>query len=227
MQTFLNLLQEHGGIGVQDAVPAGMAPIDAVHAGAVPAGPIPAIAVAAAPDAVPAGRARGRARGRGQARGRGRGRAQGEDEQGLTMQLQMQTQKLMKVAKLTNQILMLKPIRRIGGPEVAASTWPFASSAGPASQIKQNKAYNKSGRGRTVDHLFPDGNGEQAKARGKGAWKQRTNAAIVRAGFSDENAGCRQIAQEVDGASHTNAGASRYAATMGRWQASRSSRSGG
>lgn len=35
------------------------------------------------------------------------------------MQLQMQTQKLMKVAKLTNQILMLKPIRRIGGPEVA------------------------------------------------------------------------------------------------------------
>ena len=44
-----------------------------------------------------------------------------EDEQGLTMQLQMQTQKLilMKVAKLTNQILMLKPIRRIGGPEVA------------------------------------------------------------------------------------------------------------
>ena len=77
LQTFLNLLQEHGGIGVQDAVPAGMAPIDAVHAGAVPAGPIPAIAVAAAPDAVPAGRARGRARGRGQARGRGRGRAQG------------------------------------------------------------------------------------------------------------------------------------------------------
>lgn len=40
-----------------------------------------------------------------------------EDEQGLTMQMQMQ--KLMKVAKLTNQILMLKPIRRIGGPEVA------------------------------------------------------------------------------------------------------------
>ena len=54
-----------------------MASIDAVHAGTVPAGPIPAIAVAAAPDAVPAGRARGRARGRGQARGRGRGRAQG------------------------------------------------------------------------------------------------------------------------------------------------------
>lgn len=78
-----------------------------------------------------------------------------------------------------------------------------------------------------MDHLFPDGNGEPAKARGKGAWKQWTNAAIVRAGFSDENAGCRQIAQEVDGASHTNAGASRYAATMGRWQASRSSRSGG
>ena len=42
-----------------------------------------------------------------------------EDEPGLTMQLQMQMQKLMKVAKLTNQILMLKPIRRIGGPEVA------------------------------------------------------------------------------------------------------------
>ena len=77
-------------------------------------------------------------------------------------------------------------------------------------QIKQNKAYNKSGRGRTVDHLFPDGNGERAKARGKGAWKRWTNAAILRAGFSDENAGCRQIAQEVDGASHTNAGASRY-----------------
>ena len=41
------------------------------------------------------------------------------DEQGLTMQLQMQMQKLMKVAKLTNQILMLKPIRRTGGSEVA------------------------------------------------------------------------------------------------------------
>ena len=39
-----------------------------------------------------------------------------EAEQGLTMQ---QTPKLMKVAKLTNQILMLKLIRRIGGPEVA------------------------------------------------------------------------------------------------------------
>ena len=73
-----------------------------------------------------------------------------------------------------------------------------------------------------MDHLFPDGNGERAKARGKGAWKQWTNAAIVRAGFSDENAGCRQIAHGVDGASHANAGASRYAATMGRWQASRS-----
>ena len=51
----------------------GYGPNNAVHAGAVPVGPIPAIAVAAAPDAVPAGRARGR----GQARGRGRGRAQG------------------------------------------------------------------------------------------------------------------------------------------------------
>lgn len=47
------------------------------------------------------------------------GGAGAEDAQGLTMQLQMQTLKLMKVAKLTNQILMLKPIRRIGWPEVA------------------------------------------------------------------------------------------------------------
>ena len=115
LQTFLHLLPERGGIGVQDAVPTGMAPIDAVHAGVVPAGPIPAIAVAAAPDAVPAGRARGRARDRGQARGRAGQRT----SKGLTMQLQMQMQKLMKVAKLTNQILILKPIRRIGGPEVA------------------------------------------------------------------------------------------------------------
>lgn len=92
-----------------------MAPIDAVHAGAVPAGPIPAIAVAAAPDAVPAGRLAAEDRLAEEAVGGLRA----EDEQGLTMQLQMQMQKLMKVAKLTNQILMLKPIRRIGGPEVA------------------------------------------------------------------------------------------------------------
>ena len=112
----LNLLQEHGGIGVQDAVPAGMAPIDAVHAGAVPAGPIPAVAVAAAPDAVPAGRARGLARGRGQARGRGNGRARGR---GRARPDNAADAQAMKVAKLANQILMLKLIRRIGGPEVA------------------------------------------------------------------------------------------------------------
>ena len=111
-------------------------------------------------------------------------------------------------------------------PCVLAGAVAFCKLGGPASQIKQNKAYNKSGRGRTVDHLFPDGNESEQRPeeKGHGNW---TNAAIVRAGFSDENAGCRQIAQEVDGASHTNAGASRYAATMGRWQAPRSSTSGG
>ena len=89
------------------------------------------------------------------------------------MQLQMQMQKLMKVAKLTNQILMLKPIRQIGGPEVAmpcvlAGAVAFCKLGGPASQIKQNKAYNKSGRGRTVDHLFPDGNESEQRPEEKG-----------------------------------------------------------
>ncbi|CAK9084810.1 Uncharacterized protein (Fragment) [Durusdinium trenchii] len=65
------------------------------------------------------------------------------------------------------------------------------------------QASNASGRHRTLDHLLPLQPADEArpKPKGRGAWKQWTPEAILRAAFGEATATVRQAAREVDGAS--------------------------
>lgn len=67
----------------------------------------------------------------------------------------------------------------------------------------QAQASNASGRHRTLDHLLPLQPADEArpKPKGRGAWKQWTPEAILRAAFGEATATVRQAAREVDGAS--------------------------
>ena len=67
----------------------------------------------------------------------------------------------------------------------------------------QAQASNASGRHRTLDHLLPLQPADEArpKPKGRGAWKQWTPEAILRAAFGEATATVRQAAREVDGTS--------------------------
>ena len=77
--------------------------------------------------------------------------------------------------------------------------------------VLQSKGFNKSGHARTVDHRLPSQDLNRQRAAGKGKWKTWTPEAILRAGFGQETATLRQIANEVEGASCSQTRAARFA----------------
>ena len=77
--------------------------------------------------------------------------------------------------------------------------------------VIQSRSFNRTGRARTLDHQFPDKDMGRQSLRGRGQWKTWTAAAVLRAGFGSETATCRQVANEVEGASGYQARAARFA----------------
>eukprot|EP00438_Fugacium_kawagutii_P031592 Skav220178 [mRNA] locus=scaffold1271:222155:252662:+ [translate_table: standard] len=77
--------------------------------------------------------------------------------------------------------------------------------------VLQSKCFNKTGHARTADHRLPNQDLNRQRIAGKGKWKTWTPEAILRAGFGHETATFRQIANEVEGASCSQARAARFA----------------
>ena len=66
----------------------------------------------------------------------------------------------------------------------------------------QVQSANRSGRGRTEDHIMPvSSRDSRSEAKGKGGWKKWTPDAILRAGFTPGSMSARDAASQVDGAS--------------------------
>ena len=74
----------------------------------------------------------------------------------------------------------------------------------------QSRHFNKTGHARTLDHQLPDRELGRKSAVGKGKWKTWTREAVLRAGFAGETSTCRQVANEMEGASASQARAARF-----------------
>lgn len=86
-------------------------------------------------------------------------------------------------------------LRRVEGAQRRTSTVE-------ASFRLQAQSANRSGRGRTEDHIMPvSSRASRSEVKGKGAWKKWTPDAILRAGFSPGSMSARDAASQVDGAS--------------------------
>ena len=73
----------------------------------------------------------------------------------------------------------------------------------------QADSFNRSGRARTKDFYFPSQtwqHGKRNNKAGRGGWKKWTPGAVLRSGFASESASSRQVASQIDGAGHTQAG---------------------
>ena len=79
------------------------------------------------------------------------------------------------------------------------------------SMDRQARHVNASGRARNEDFNVPlhEAGLERPRFDGSGAWKTWSPTAILRAGFSDEKATCRQSAAAIEGAGKDHAAASR------------------
>ena len=75
---------------------------------------------------------------------------------------------------------------------------------------KQSRCFNETGLARTLDHQLPDEDLGRRSVAGKGKWKTWTAEAVLRTGFGSETATCRQLANEVEGASGNQARAARF-----------------
>ena len=76
------------------------------------------------------------------------------------------------------------------------------ASSAQASFRLQAQQTNRSGRGRTEDHILPVSSGAKRSAvKGKGAWKRWTPDAILRGGFSPGSMSSRSAAGQMEGAS--------------------------
>ena len=81
----------------------------------------------------------------------------------------------------------------------------------------QARHANSTGRNRTNDFLMPSTIGQRQHAPlrvGKGKWKSWTPEAVLRAAFAKENVAQRDVADQVDGASHGHASACRLFASQ-------------
>ena len=67
--------------------------------------------------------------------------------------------------------------------------------------VRQSLHFNKTGHARTLDHQLPGQDFKRRKPTGKGKWKTWTPEAVLWVGFGNETATCRQLANEVEGAS--------------------------
>ena len=124
-----------------------------------------------------------RSRGRGQLRrGRGRGRLHGRGLRQMNQNRQGEA-------------------RRAGA----------LSSMKQRQLVRQSLHFNKTGQARTLDHQLPGQDFKRRKSTGKGKWKTWTPEAVLRVGFGHETATCRQLANEVEGASASQARAARFA----------------
>ena len=76
-----------------------------------------------------------------------------------------------------------------------------------AEAFKEQAAHaNSTGRSRTHDYLMPSKIGHQGRVRvGSGKWKSWTPEAVLRVAFAKENVSQREVAEQVDGASHGHA----------------------
>ena len=81
----------------------------------------------------------------------------------------------------------------------------------------QARHANSTGRNRTNDFLMPSTISQRQHAPlrvGKGKWKSWTPEAVLRAAFAKENVAQRDVADQVDGASHGHASACRLFASQ-------------
>ena len=76
--------------------------------------------------------------------------------------------------------------------------------------VRQSLHFNKTGHARTLDHQLPGQDFKRRKPTGKGKWKTWTPEAVLRVGFGNETATCRQLANEVEGASPQELSRSRH-----------------
>ena len=72
------------------------------------------------------------------------------------------------------------------------------------------RALNHNGRARTADHLITAPGEKRSCVSGRGKWKKWTAEAVARAGFGAEVSAQRDIANQIDGASHQTSTSSRY-----------------
>ena len=89
----------------------------------------------------------------------------------------------------------VRALRRVEGRERRANV-------AEVSFRMQVQASNRSGRGRTEDHVLPESSSAQrSAAKGRGAWKKWTADAILRGGFAPGSMSSRNAASQMEGAS--------------------------